>query len=312
MPEGVRIDATTFQKPISDLAETISQKVRREAPKLLRAPTFVSEDLHVLTRQAQYTYAFLFYLNADERRDAEWFWKNAYSIVTLPLVRNMIDCLFNATLILQDPVRNGVEFRKSGFRRLLNSLQEDENKYRGKSGWDSWLDKTNDMWDLQVRASGFKVNEVLASPNTWPTLGRYVLQKKKGVPLTPHQEFIKTFTYGQWREYSAMAHGAFEGLAMVAMYYIPDIATPDFRERMDELYPNIMGMHLGRAALVLLSLVTEFQIYFKFDGGSINSRIHQCWRALLPLPEGKELWDERYKILLPSKGIRDEPEIPIP
>lgn len=54
------IDASTFQKPLQQLAEVLSQKVKREAPKLLAAPGFVAFDLHVLMRQAQHTYDLLF------------------------------------------------------------------------------------------------------------------------------------------------------------------------------------------------------------------------------------------------------------
>jgi hypothetical protein len=63
------IDASTFQEPLVKLAEVLAQKVKREAPNLLRAPLYISIDLFVLMRQAMYTYNLLFYLNADERRD---------------------------------------------------------------------------------------------------------------------------------------------------------------------------------------------------------------------------------------------------
>ena len=62
------LNASTFQLPLESLAEVLAQRVRREAPKLLAAPLFVAIDLHVLIRQAMYTYNLLFYLNADERR----------------------------------------------------------------------------------------------------------------------------------------------------------------------------------------------------------------------------------------------------
>src|SRR5438552_2976423 len=107
------IDARTFQKPLAELAETLAQKVKREAPALMSAPQFVPVDLHVLTRQAMRTYDLLFYVNADERREGDCYWRPAYTVVTLPLIRNMIDCLFNITAILQDPRRNGPWFRRS-------------------------------------------------------------------------------------------------------------------------------------------------------------------------------------------------------
>jgi hypothetical protein len=99
--EANSIDASTFQKPLKQIAEVLAQKLKREAPKLLAAPGFVAVDLHVLMRQAMYTYDLLFYLNADERRETDPYWRNVYTIVALPLVRNMIDCLYNVTAILR-------------------------------------------------------------------------------------------------------------------------------------------------------------------------------------------------------------------
>ena len=57
----VHIDAGTFQKQLIQLAETVAQKVKREAPGLLPGvPAFVSFDLHILTRQAMHTYDLFF------------------------------------------------------------------------------------------------------------------------------------------------------------------------------------------------------------------------------------------------------------
>jgi hypothetical protein len=68
------IDAGSFQRPLQELAETIAQKVGREAPKMLKAPPFVSLDMFVLIRQAIDTCNLLFYVNADERRDNDCYW----------------------------------------------------------------------------------------------------------------------------------------------------------------------------------------------------------------------------------------------
>src|SRR6266478_656154 len=108
-----RINAATFQEPLAKLAEVMAQKVRREGTKYLQAPDFVAEDLFIIVRQALATYHLLFYLNADERRGQDCYWNNQYDVVTAPLVRSMIDCLYNITAILEDPER-GVAYRTSG------------------------------------------------------------------------------------------------------------------------------------------------------------------------------------------------------
>jgi hypothetical protein len=174
-----RIDAATFQKPLGQLAEVLAQKVKREAPALLPAPEFVAMDLHVLMRQAMRTYDLLFYVNADARRETDCYWKPEYTMVTLPLIRNMIDSLYNMTVILQDPARNGSWFRKSGYRQWLKAVDEDQARYGGKPEWDEWIAKARDGINFLVRANGWTVTDVLAETQ-WPTLGKYVSDKQRG------------------------------------------------------------------------------------------------------------------------------------
>jgi hypothetical protein len=301
----VHIDASTFQRPLEQLAEVLAQKVKREAPQLLSAPTFVAVDLHVLNRQAIYTYNLLFYLNADERRETDCYWRNAYTIVALPLIRNMIDCLYNITAILQNPSVNGPWFRKSGYKKLLSVLDEEEQRYGGQPKWDSWVKNSRDGLDLGMRADGLRKVEVLAQKAQWPTLGKYISDKQPGGLTTAHQDFLKTFAYGRWREYSAMAHGAFEGLMLVALYYIADSMPHEERPKIDAQHPKVLALHLGRAAGVLLCIITELQAYFHFDdaGARINHRIHEMWNVLVPVPEIKELYDERYAQLMKDKQL---------
>jgi hypothetical protein len=307
MPESkpeIHIDASTFQRPLEKLAEVLAQKLKREAPKLLPAPGYVAVDLHVLIRQAIYTYNLIFYLNADERRETDCNWRNAYAMVTLPLIRNMMDCLYNITFILQNPRVNGGWFRKSGYRKVLAALDDDEKRYGGRPEWDSWIAENRYIIDLGMRAVGITMPEVAAA-RAWPTLGKYVKDKQPGGTTTPHQDFLKTFTYGRWREYSAMAHGAFEGLLPVALYYTADSMPHEERPRLDEELPKILTMHIGRTAGVLLCIVTELQAYFRFDddGAHINQRIHEVWKALMPVGEIKELYDEHYAKLMKDKQI---------
>lgn len=298
----LNIDATTFQKPLGQLAEVLAQKLRREAPKILAAPQFVSIDLHVLIRQAMYTYGLLFYLNADERRETDPYWRNAYTIIALPLIRNMIDGLYNITAILQDPGINGPWFRKSGFRKALKSLDEDEGRYGGQPKWDDWIKRNRDGIHFEMRTNGLTLPEILQQP-PWPTLGTYINNLKTGGTNTPHQEFLKTFTYGAWREYSAMAHGAFEGLRPVGMYFITDSFPHEDRPKVDEQYPKLLSMHLARTAVILLCIITELQAYFHFDGANINERIHKIWDSIMPVFEVKELYDQHYAQLMKDKNI---------
>jgi len=161
------------------------------------------------------------------------------------------------------------------------------------------------MVDQGARSSGFTMAEINATKWNWPTLGKYALDKRPGGVTTPHQDFLKTFAYGHWREYSAMAHGSFEGLTLTAMYYVPDTVPHDDRTKIDDTFPRVLAVHIGRAAGVLLCIITELQAYFKFDdsGARINERIHEMWNALRAVFEIRELYEQHYEPLMEQSGI---------
>jgi|SRR5450432_1952002 len=132
---AIELDASTFQRKLETLAEVLAQKLRREAPRILGAtPGYVSVDLHVMLRQMIYTYNLFFYLNADDRVENDFNYRKQYSIVMLPLIRNMIDSFYNITAILQNPAVKGAEFRSSGDKSKLTALDEDAAKYGRPAG----------------------------------------------------------------------------------------------------------------------------------------------------------------------------------
>jgi hypothetical protein len=297
-----RIDAKTFQEPLAKLAEVIAQKVRREGAQNLHTPQFVAEDVFTMIRQALATYHLLFYLNADERREQDCYWNNSYGVVTAPLVRSMIDCLYNITAILEDP-ENGIAYRRSGLKKRLADIEEDEKNYGGKPDWDNY--NKNNRWALRnlIVGSGFTEEEIRQA-KSWPTLGVYLQCKPED--MTTNRQFLKTFTHMQWRQYSALAHCAYEGYIgelPAGAFFILDALPHEMRPKVEQMYLAFLTRHLCRAALILLCLVTEIQVYCRFDGADINKRIMRMWGALMGLFEAKELYDERYQKLLTEKGI---------
>jgi hypothetical protein len=251
-----------------------------------------------------WTYDLLFHLNADERVDGDCYWRDGYTIVMMPLVRNMIDCLYNITLILQDSRVNGPWFRASGFKRMLIAIKEDEEKYGGKPEWDEYNAKARNALDFNVRLSQLKMADI-PSAIDWPTLGSYAKRLGKGATTTHHQQFLKTFLLGHWRKYSAMAHATFEGLSYVGLGYMEDALPVDQRPKLQDAYRKMRSETIGRAAVVLLCIVTELQAHFRFDdsGARINERIHEVWNALMPSFDAKELYEERYRKLMEDSHI---------
>jgi hypothetical protein len=166
---GFDLDATKFQNQLGELATTLAYKVQREGIALIgRSAT---EDIYVLVRQAQRTYDLFFYLNADEHRK-EPSWRAYYTFVALPLIRSMIDCLYNITVMLDDPKNKPSEFRRSGYRMALLALDEDERKYANNPdpSWAEWFRKRRQTLEFGIRRDGFTLGDVMLQ-DRWPHYG---------------------------------------------------------------------------------------------------------------------------------------------
>jgi len=172
------IDGKTFQHQLDELATTIAFKVQREGAGHLPQPIFVTADIYYLLRQAQQTYNFFCFINADERRQKDVDYRIAYSAVTLPLVRTMIDCLYNITAILNDPGPKGYQFRESGVKQILEALDSDQQKYGGDPKWDVWIANRRKQLELEMRTTGLTEPEVRVA-KLWPTLGGYPQDEEK-------------------------------------------------------------------------------------------------------------------------------------
>jgi hypothetical protein len=290
------IDARTFQEPLAKLAETIAYKVQREGIKLIN-PSFVAADIYVMVRQALKIYEVFFYLNADVRR-SDPAWHIGYPAGILPLVRCLIDCLYNITTLFENPKDNGRHFRSSGYRQLLEAIAEDEATYGGNPQWDSHNLERRTNADVDMCLNGFSVDEVMRT-KLWPTLGRYLRES----PETPNKVFLKSLTLGFWREYSAMSHAAFHGLMPTASLFAPRDVPFELRSRFDDHSEQLLSMHLLRVVGILLCILTEIQVHFRFDDAHINQRLHKVWDAVLPALEIKELYDQRYARLMSDNAI---------
>jgi len=217
-----------------------------------------------------YTCDLLFYLHADERRESDCYWNPAYTFVAAPLTRTVIDCLYNVTRILQNPSVNCAAFCISGFKKKLRDLREDEKRYGGRPDWNESINEKRQKLDLALRQYGLTMPQVEAQ-EPWQTMGKYISDKGPRGTLSPHQIFLKTFIYGMWHEYSAMAHGGFEGLLDAVSSYTRDVIPHESWPRMDDIHLRLMTMHMARAAAIMLCIIIEVQAYFLFTDGNINA-----------------------------------------
>lgn len=267
----------------------------------------MSADIAVMLNEMRVTFEFLCYLNADERRDTDPDYRHGYSFVTLPLVRTLIDGLYNITALLDDPGKARL-FRLSGYKRMLAALGEEEALHGSEKGWPEYIRQQRDILRIGYEADNFD-EEALKQKAEWQTLSRYL--QSPPADDSEHKMLMRRLTYGHWRQYSEMSHMTFRGVHELFEMLNTEEAPHEFRPSILERAERSLTMHLGRAAALLLAAVTEAQAAYRFEGHDVNARIHAMWRGMVAFPEGQDMYDARYNALIEQKGIKDMPSDPL-
>ena len=198
------IHATDFQEPLAKLTETIALKISREAVKTFR-PEFATTDIYMMLKQCLSIYKLSFYIVASERHRERIGWNSRCSAAAFPLVRGMIDCLYNITVILSDPLVKAYEFRKSGYRQRLKPIEEDATRYGGDRYWDDSIKTSRRTLALEMSGFGFDEREVVTAKR-WPTLGQYLwIRRKSALHAAPAifedanlRILARIFRHGPW------------------------------------------------------------------------------------------------------------------
>ena len=287
------VDAGKFAKQLSELARTLTYIVEREGPQIMPFSP-VSQDISVILRQLRHTYNLILFLNADERRDYDTDYRQAYSFVILPLVRTMIDGFYNCTALLDEPKRARV-FRISGLFRMREAIRADEARFAQDLDWKPYLQMKRKAFEQAMRVEGFSDSDLNAKANEWPLLGKYLGSK----PDTSHKQMLREFTLGFWKEYSSISHASYDGLVSIFPFIAGDDFDAERRAKSKDAGERYLGMHIGRTAAVLLCLLTELQHFYRFGGEArIDERLADLWEAMLPIYGVKEMYASRYRGIL--------------
>lgn len=287
------IDAGAFAQQIADLAQTLRHKVEREGPSVLPHSN-LTMDISVILSQLTWTYNLLRWINADDTRHGVTGYREAYTFVSLPLVRTIIDGFYNCTALLDDPSRSR-SFRIGGFFRLRQALREDEERYRKDPAWQRDFENRHNLLRKGLALDHLTDSDLDDKKNRWPLLGEYLRQK----PNTPHRQLLRRISLGLWRDYSSISHASYDGLVQLFPFIARDrlphaMRTPE----LDNFGLRSLSMHFARAAVLLLCLLTEVQNHFGFAGANIDKRLRETWTAMLAIYEVKELFDFRYNSIL--------------
>ena len=297
------IDASKFQKQLSDLARAMSHLVERELPEKMPSDRFLSADLTMLLRQSVFIVGHMWFLYAQTYEDSNPVCLPEYGFATLSGVRVLIDSLYNVIALLERPGSSRV-FRADGYRQILISAHEAiKNAIDNKT-----IQHYNEVLKhirLEMRSVEIAEEELIPTYASWPTIATY-LNARKGEKSTTNSNFLRQFGLGLWRDYSAISHATFQGLTMVAGFYVRDRILVEDRPAMLARGRTAMSLHLVRACFLLLCIVAELQLRLQFDGARVNERIREIWSAFSdPANQshriGIKIFEDRYILLLRSK-----------
>ena len=282
----------SFFTELTSLANTIKNLAAREG-HISFPGSSISEDIALMLNQLRVTFDLLCFINADETREEHPFYRVGYSFVTLPLIRTLIDGFYNITLLLDDPSKARA-FRLSGYKRMLASLKEEEELYGNEIGWPEYIAHQRYLLRINWSSNGIR-DEQLKQKVEWLLLSRY-LQSHPAKDST-HKKLMRRFVHGPWREYSEISHVTFRGVyQLVEVLNFSDTAHQR-RPAVLEGAERSIGQHLGRAATILLALLTEIQVVYRFKGHNVNARLHAMWRNAVSFYEGEEIFNLHYKEL---------------
>jgi len=291
-PSVKLIDASKFPVAINDLTRTLIYKLEREGHRIAGLPDKGLEICNVL-RQVGHTYNLICFINAEETRFEGHGYRSAYSFVSLPLVRTMIDGLYNCTAMLNDPAR-ARQYVISGFFRLRETLEANEATYGARPDWVDALMFQRRSYEAGLRITGVTNAELNDKKNQWPLLGTYLREK----PDTPHKQMLRKLTLGFWREYSSISHASFDGLTGIFPFVVGYDLPARHHDQLDEATERTLAMHVFRAGGLLMCLLTEIQHFCRFDGANIDQRLADTWASMLEIYEIRELYDLRYRSLI--------------
>ena len=122
-----------------------------------------------------------------------------------------------------------------------------------------------------------------------------------------HKKLMRRFVHGPWRQYSEISHVTFRGVHELFEFLNTDEAPHQYRPAILERAERSITQHLGRAAAVLLAVVTEIQVVYGFAGHNVNARLHAMWRSMVSFPDGEDIYNFHYKALMETNKIMDVP-----
>jgi hypothetical protein len=287
------LDYAVIQKDWMSLFEGMALKLEREFPPKL-ASSGAREFVWLTFRVALNTYKTMVFICAEKPPDP--LRRPEYTVSCPPLVRTLVDSLFNIVFALEDLEGRVSWYYKAGWRENQERLERYIQTYGSLEEWKTWLETFKAGQEHGASIWGISAQERanLKLINFWPLpsqMVRFGLATTDTLPAT--RAFLQYLNDWFYRELSQESHMSFPGLAhRGGMLMELDKKEPLIQEKLDHNRSTQMVMTMT----ILLALGSEIDQNFNFG---FKQRIMVLWGILSDaLPIAKEVYQARYAGLL--------------
>jgi hypothetical protein len=280
MVERRALDYGTFGPELGLLFKTIENKLRNQWPVRLRSEgaLFVLQG-HVVVSHT--TYRTIVHLCSDnplqDGRRAE------YAIAAPPLIRTILDAVFNFVYIFQDLTPRLDRFYKGGWREIREEHDRLRDAYGKDPDWQEWLRDFTAYVESGPQLFGITNEEVaeLKRLPYWPTPAQMLRDSSLDDSRRAFLRYLNDWFY---RELSSDSHLSLPGLSRRAVPLLGS-AVPMDDYRSDCVFT---------AATLSTALLSETQITMRWP--DVGPRLEYVWTMLGEhWPAAKEVHERRYK-----------------
>ena len=293
MTEKLSFDV--IKEPLDKVVEAVANKIQRESNDAFESIPSARPFFLVTIKSAQNTYKTIRYICADKPEDP--IRKLEYALACPALSRTILDSLFTIVFVLEDLPNRLNWYHKAGWREMMEKLKRYKDQYGTQPEWKEWFDiyekhiKTVEQeWNLSEEEIQTNKKQIRYWPNPGKMI-RWGISQGNEPPASRH--YLSYMNDWFYRDLSAEAHLSYPGLLTKGFLVdLPGVEEEWIREKLVKMKSDQVFI----ALTLLLALVSEMEVYFKFQ---LTERIQYLWTILNSFCLAtKEVYEFRYEQLL--------------
>ena len=203
--------------------------------------------------------------------------------------------LFTLVYMFDDYAARALEYERAGWRESKQEYEMLHNRFGNDAEWSDFFTNRSRILDVMADFLGLtpEQRQNIRLIPWWGTPTQ--LMRKK----TQSQALLKWLYEWFYQDLSREAHLSSSGVYRIAPFVLAEIVGGREKEIVDSHVIQIFRFtQISRLALIVLAIMTELSTHFSL--GNFDS-VSYLWQTLSDqVPEGKDMFDQRYKSLIDS------------